>query len=103
MVLGIRYLEVQRIGGCSCGDPCSQLSLWRRHLGSGSSLGSLDGLKEAPSVSFLDISPAKAGGESPSLRGRRGQNDPYPRVLLVLGGSVDGKHSVLRSQHFGCT
>ncbi|MCL1588024.1 MAG: hypothetical protein M3092_06365, partial [Actinomycetia bacterium] len=27
---------------------------------SGSSLGSLDGLKEAPSVSFLDISPAKA-------------------------------------------
>jgi hypothetical protein len=28
--------------------------------GSGSSLGSLDGLKEAPSVSFLDISPAKA-------------------------------------------
>ena len=38
-----------------------------------SSLGSLDGLKEAPSVSFLDISPATAGGESPSLRGRRGR------------------------------
>jgi len=37
-----------------------------REIHSDSSLGSLDGLKEAPSVSFLDISPAKTGGESPS-------------------------------------
>jgi hypothetical protein len=51
--------------------------------GSGSSLGSLDGLKEAPSVSFLDISPAKAGGESPSLRGRRGKPRGSTRVVRL--------------------
>jgi hypothetical protein len=60
----------------------------------------------SPSVSFLDISPAKAGrefrapsgavprfwflprlfgrGRWPSLRGRWGQNDPYPRILFVV-------------------
>jgi hypothetical protein len=42
-----------------------------------------------PSVSFLDISPAKAGREFRTPSGssltqrRRGQNDPYPRILQV--------------------
>jgi hypothetical protein len=41
----------------------------RGEISSGSSLGSLDGPKEAPSVSFLDISPAKAGGDEEWLSG----------------------------------
>jgi len=112
----------------------TQHPVWCRHLGSGSSLGSLDGggaelarrrgrpqgsthlagFKAqvraqwcdlvSPSVSFLDISPAKAGGDIgaeprlvPSSRfwllphavgmsracEAEGSNHPYPRVLVV--------------------
>jgi hypothetical protein len=67
--------------------------------GSGSSLGSLDGLKEAPSVSFLDISPAKAGGESPSLRRRRGKPQGSTRVVRFKQ-QVQGEWNDSASPHW---